>query len=351
MGTNDMSAKVNSPMKISGRELVECTVDCDALIVAAGFEERALKVIDVVKNRLPRRILVARYAQRLKENENTFKRMVEIVSEQGRAAIEVIDFDPRAPDKYLANLRDFAVGLRPIMEHEVWVDISAFAMQGICATLAAVREALGPAVIRVLYTEAELYYPRKSDVEKKGEAYDALSREMSANLIPKRFAGMANETSTCLLLFAGYEKHRSVGVVDQLNPAKVVLIFGKPPREDLQWRLAWSQRLHDPIRASRPTSSEVISTLDPMEALQVLSEYYGYLFSDHNIAVTPLCSKMQAVAVYLFWERYRDVQLVFPLPVSYLPGRFSERTGAVFEWRLPSPGEVGKLVVSPLSRN
>ena len=43
------------------------------------------------------------------------------------------------------------------------------------------------------------------------------------------------------------------------------------------------------------------------------------------------------------------MQIVFPLPVSYLPKRFSEGSVAMFEWLLPTPAQVGDLIVSPLS--
>lgn len=151
---------------------------------------------------------------------------------------------------------------------------------------------------------------------------------------------------TCLVVFAGYEAHRSLGVVDELNPSKLVLVFGRPDREDLGWRLGWSEEIHGELKKTRPTAKEIVSTLDPMESVRLLSTYYDYLFADHNVAVAPICSKMQCVGCYLFWERFRDVQLVFPLPITYLPKEFSMGVGRTFLFELPRATELAGLVPS-----
>ncbi len=80
----------------------------------------------------------------------------------------------------------------------------------------------------------------------------------------------------------------------------------------------------------------------------MLNKFYGFMFADHNIAVAPICSKMQGVACYLFWERYRDVQLVFPLPVSYLPRRFSAGVGETYQFALPDAEEMAAVTPSAL---
>ncbi len=258
-------------------------------------------------------------------------------------AVTVVDFDPRRPDEYLQNLKTALLQWRPDVTGEVWTDITALPMQGICATLAAIRGALPGLVAQVLYTEALEYFPTKSEVTKGEAPLASLSQEMSGNLIPKHFGGSSSALSTCLIVFAGYEKHRSIGVVDELNPSRLVLVFGEPARRELKWRLKWSRKLHDGLRDTRPTSSEVASTLDPLESLRLLNSYYGFLFADHNIAVSPICSKMQCVAVYMFWERYRDVQLVFPLPVTYLPYRFSRGHRDTFVFTLPAPSDMAAL--------
>lgn len=363
---------------------------CALLIVAAGFEERSLRVIEKMAPHLPKRLVVVQYPPGIRENDATAVRVEAVLNQLSAAvAVDTVVMDARRPDDYLQLLRATLSKCRPDAVGEAWVDVSALPMQGICTTLAAVRETLPALGVRVLYTEARAYFPTKREVaavnslsvsldnqlrgdgsgsgavtarrapHAKGASalapdrqdllvMPAMSQEMSGNLIPKHFAGSSGETATCLIVFAGYEKHRSIGVVDELNPSKLVLVFGQPQRQELKWRMAWSEKLHEQLAANRPTAREIVSTLNPLEALSMLNKFYGFMFADHNIAVAPICSKMQGVACYLFWERYRDVQLVFPLPVSYLPRRFSAGVGETYQFALPDAEEMAAVTPSAL---
>jgi hypothetical protein len=345
-----MTKTVKAPTKVTAESLRKRAKQCAVLIVAAGFERRAPRVLEMFDGELPARVVLVQYTPGVKENDDNYRRMHDMFTNTSRQTrFSSVLLNPIHPDEYLQDLKLTLLNWRPDAVGEVWIDVSALPMQAICATLAAVREVLTALAVRVLYTEAAEYYPTKKQVSSaEQQRPSALSQEMSGNLIPKHFAGSSSEVATCLMLFAGYEKHRSIGVVEELNPSKVVLLFGQPPREDLRWRLKWSRALHASIRENTPTSEETVSTLSPLESLVVLCRYYGFLFADHNVAISPVCSKMQCVAAYLMWERYRDVQLVFPLPVSYLPHQFSERYRDTYEFNLPSPSEVSAVVPSPL---
>lgn len=337
------------PTKTSPQELRNDAKRCAVLVVAAGFEDRARRVLGILKGTEITRIVLVRYTEGIKENDDTFTVMqAEVARHPNRRTVRTVTLDLRRPDGYLDELKATLTQWRPDSTGEVWVDISALAMQGICATLAAVRAALPGLVVQVLYTEAAEYHPTKAEAAKGDEGVVALSKEMACNLIPKQFAGTSSAVSTCLIVFAGYEKHRAFGVVDELNPSRLALFYGEPPGNEMRWRLHWSKKLHEQLHQSRHSASETVSTLNPLASLKLLNTYYGYLFANHNIAVSPICSKMQCVGCYLFWERYRDVQLVFPLPVTYLPEHFSMRYRDTFRFTLPSADGLTVLAESPL---
>ena len=337
------------PASVNGETVRELIANCEVLVVAAGFEARARRVLDLIRGRVPRRVVAVHYPEgAIEQNDETFEYMARALRESGALVVEVT-LDATRPDEYLEKLRQVFYRWRPDTAGEVWIDISALPMQGICATLAAVREVMPGVACRVAYTEAEEYFPTEEQVKADagGEMpLVALSKEMSTNLIPKRFGGVSSDVLTCLIVFAGYEAHRSFGVVDELNPSKLVLVYGRPVRGDWEWRISWSRSIHEELRKTRPTADEVVSTLDPMESLVLLNRYYDYLFADHNLAVSPICSKMQCVGCYLFWERFRDVQLVFPLPITYLPKEFSSAYGQTFVFKLPGAAEVAGMVRS-----
>jgi hypothetical protein len=342
------AVKAKPPAKVSPENLRKAVGNCALLMVAAGFETRARRVLEMLETKVPQRVVLIRYSPALKENEQSFERMMSSLARTD-AVVEVVPIDARRPDEFLHRLRTVLLRWRPDAFGDVWLDVSALPMQGICSSLAAVREVLPNLGVRVMYTEAAKYFPTKSEASAaEGKALSAMSQEMSTNLIPKHFGGSSTAVSTCLIVFAGYEKHRSFGVVDELNPSKLVLIFGRPGNEQLAWRLPWSEKLHEDLVGRCPTAIDVVSTLDPLKSITLLNTYYSFLFADHNIAVAPICSKMQCVASYLFWERYRDVQLVFPLPVTYLPRRFSEQSKDTFTFSLPTVTEMSELTASLL---
>lgn len=331
-----------SPTIVRRAELRQRASNCGLLILASGFEDRALTVLRSLRGDVPQRTILISFPEGTAENDAAAKEMGERISGT-TSDHERITFDPYQPEPFITNLRDTLYRWGPDTFGEIWLDISGLPMHGICIVLALVRQRFSNPV-RVLYTEANEYYPKRSETSIAADQPPAaLSKEMAANVIPSIFAGSATDSLTCLVVFAGYERHRVVGIVDELNPSKLVLVYGRPEREELDWRLGWSERLHRDLATMRPTSSEVVSTLDPLQSLTVLREYYDYLFEDHNFVIAPVCSKMQAVAASLFWERFRDVQLAFPVPVAYLPGRFSRGARSTFEWLVPPANQIAEF--------
>ena len=349
MMTMETGTETGRPVSVDGGVLGRLVAHCEIFVVAAGFEARARRVLELAKGRVPKRVVAVRYPEgAIAQNDETFRYIGSVLRDSDAAVVDVT-LDATRPDEYLGELRRVLWRWRPETTGEVWIDISALPMQGICATLAAVREVMPGLVCRVAYTEAGEYYPSEEHVKSDADGemrLVALSKEMWTNLIPKKFGGASSDVMTCLIVFAGYEPHRSFGVVEELNPSKLVLAYGRPVRADLEWRLAWSRRIHEELKKARPTADEVVTTLDPVETLVLLSRYYDYLFADHNLAVAPICSKMQCVGCYLFWERFRDVQLVFPLPITYLPKKFSSEHGQTFLFRLPGGADVARMVRS-----
>ena len=338
-----------TPVAVGGDVLREMVAECDVLVVAAGFEARARRLLGLIRERVPKRVVAVHYPSgAIAENDQTFEYIRSLLGDEGCSVVDVM-LDAGRPDEYVTELKGVLRRWRPDMRGELWVDISALPMQGICATLAAVRSAMPGVTCRVAYTEADVYFPTEEQVKADAAGKRplvALSKEMSTNLIPKQFGGASSDVLTCLVVFAGYEAHRSLGVVDELNPSKLVLVYGRPDREDLGWRLSWSRSIHEELKKARPTADEVVSTLSPMESLVLLNRYYDYLFADHNMAVSPICSKMQCVGCFLFWERFRDVQLVFPLPITYLPKEFSSKYRQTYLFQLPSVARTSGLVSS-----
>ncbi len=341
-----MTKRGHAPIVINEAASRRRVRHCAVLIVAAGFEDRSRRALDIIQTNTPENVILVNYEPgSISQNDDTFRIMYEHLRGTG-SAVTVTTLNPHRIDDFIDSLKSALWRWRPEIVGEVWVDISGLPMQAICGALVSVRESLPGVVVQVIYTEAAEYFPTEEELRIATESSaspSALSKEMYGNLIPKKFAGYSDDVLTCLLVFAGYEVHRALGVVDELNPSKLVLLFGEPDQKDRQWRTGWSKDIHSELARTRPTATEVVSTLDPIASLMHLCEYYNFLFADHSISIAPICSKMQCVATYLLWERYRDVQLVFPLPVTYLPRRFSTGCGRTFLYELPAPADVSLM--------
>jgi hypothetical protein len=176
---------------------------------------------------------------------------------------------------------------------------------------------------------AKSYQPSREEYErmkeKAGEEdIESLPRsmalEISRNLVLAEFAGhRSRDARSCLVIFAVYEIHRSSGVIGAVNPALLLLLYGRPGTSGIDWRTDLSKQLHRRFEKNRRTDAEVVSTLDPFDAVRLLEQYHGYLKDDYDLVISPICSKMNRIAAYMFWERYGEVQLKFPLPIGCDP--------------------------------
>lgn len=316
---------------------------CELLIVTAGFEDRALEVLRRLHKVEIQRIALIRYKNGPKQNDASFTKANQLLNNAKH--VTILDLNLAKPHilerealKRLSKLKRSETG-------EVWVDISALPTHGICMILKTVRDLYPRSRIKVLYTEATEYYPTRQEYERfsiscggKGleNLPDTLTREVRETLILSSFAGFTiRQDRTCLFLFAGYEKHLSLGAIESLNPSKLVIMYGDPGKPELHWRYKLSRELHENLVTEVERAEECVSTLDVNQCFNLLDSYYQMLYDDYSLCIAPTNSKMQAVATYLVWEKYPDIQLCFPLPIAYLPERFSKGVGRVFSCDMP----------------
>ena len=340
---------IKPAVEVSGEALrEEIGAYAGMFICCAGYEERALHSAKIVGRPNAARLFVIRLVGGDAANEAAFSAAQAHFG--GLADEEVIDYDlARIPSAGQELNRVFSKVVLP-HHQRIYVDISGLPGHGICQLLFALRERFRSNDIVCIYTAASEYYPQKHEYIKsltpEGELEadalpDSLTYEASDNLILPAFQGFSvKQEKTCLFLLAGFEKHRSVTVVESINPTRLVLIYGTPPSEELRWREELSRKLHADLFTNVPRAEESVMTLDIPGLCNVLEEYYSMLYDEMSVVLCPINSKLQTVASYLFWERYRDVQLCFPLPVQYLPSRSSLGHGSIFSFSLPPVPQV-----------
>ena len=313
--------------------------DCDLLILAAGFEDRALYFLSNSNFKKDAHCILIEFPNHPEFNSNIYTTYFNKASELfAKEKIHIVQLGENSIQSFEKDLNIQLLEL-PRSINKVWIDISGMPTYAVCITLNSVRTFYPAQTQNIIYSAAESYFPTFEEHEKlsKESANNeefvprAMAMEMSEVLILETFSGhRSKEGISCLAVFPGYDANRTGGVIDSINPSMLLFLFGDPDGSDLKWRLNLSKQLHRKFESTRKTAVEVVSTLDPNQSLNVLEEYYGFLFEDYDFTIAPICSKMQVVGTFLFWERYKEVQLVFPLPVGYDLAKKPLGTSATF---------------------
>jgi hypothetical protein len=320
---HDVCSEVELLDKIS-----RVTEEVDALIVAAGFEERAFKVLPDGKFKQDAHCILIRFENSVTGNDEVFDRF-HVVAQQHftPSNLHVIALSHGDLGRFEEDLGNLIVTL-PRSLRRFAIDVSGIPSYAICATLRVVRVHRSEERQTVFYTAAIQYNPTREEYDRlSARSPDeiellpkSMALEMAENLVPDSFAGYrSHNAKTCLVVFAGYEAHRSTGVIEAINPSLLLLLYGRPGDDSLGWRLDLSRKLHRKFERGRRAATEVVSTLHVRESLDTLQLYYDYLIDDYDFVVSPICSKMHVIATYLFWEMYGEVQLTFPIPIGYNP--------------------------------
>lgn len=300
---------------------------CELLILAAGFEDRAFEFISKTSFSINANCILIEFKFDIDENKEVHSRFNEKVeSKFSKDRIFRINIDQEFPQNFEKQLKNTLPRILPFTG-EAWIDISGLPTHAICSTLRLSRKYFPNKEQIIVYTAAKEYFPTKNEYQKLKKSLSnreidflppTMALEMSEVLMLEGFSGhRSKEGISCLAVFAGYDVDRSSGVIESINPSTLLLLYGTPGNDEIQWRQELSKDLHKRFESTRKTASETVSTLDPQESIDALEEYYEYLFEDYDFTVSPVCSKMQAVAVYLFWEKYKEVQIVFPMPLGY----------------------------------
>lgn len=329
-----MTSSAKSPYAKRAIDLASSDFDAlirraDVFIFAAGFEARARRVplaVSAVK-----KVVVVAYRGGPNENDESYQLAFDRFGKT--KGFEVCELNLSHAESFEQRFEESLRTITELESGELVMDISGMPNFAICIAVAKIRQVFPAVQLRLLYTEAEEYFPTKKDYEKLKQRSirrptdlmpDYLSTKAVTMFMPSLFSGVTlGQNDTCLMVFAGYEPHRTNCAIEALNPSKLVLIYSEPGRPDLEWRYDLSRLMHRGIDDQVKKTEEKSSTSEVDDNLALILRYYEYLYDDHTIAVCPINSKVQSVAAALAWETYPDIQLNFPIPAQYLPQQFT----------------------------
>ena len=317
--------------------------ESDRLVLCAGFEARAVAVLDSVCVRGSRSsAVVVEYEPAYEDNKR--EAIAKMCREAGVEAGWVV-YDRRSP-----RGAGETVARRLAGATRVYIDISAMSrMLAVQVIVALARRECGLAGVHVLYTEAGSYPPTKEEVEGGTARQGMVNSYISSGVwelaaIPELSAPAALNEAMRLVAFPSFNPAQLELLFQELQPTFVDLISGVPPRGENAWRPEAIRRLNaKAVGGLRGVGHYSASTLDYRETLRLLLRIYDERVAFDRIVISPSGSKMQSVAVALARSFLRDIQIVYPTPQIFLePRRHTLGAKQIYELDLGTFAGIGQ---------
>ena len=316
-----------------------------AFIAAYGFEKRCLGWCRCQSSREKplSEALVFKYVH--PKGPNKIEPLRNLLAGLGVKKPSDIPFDYDTPQEIEDRLER---SLGNVNADEIVLDISGMTKILILLTLCKLQHF--PGALRVIYSEAEDYCPSRKQ-------YNAVKGKMAAtakfpsrgceDLIRLRCLSsirMQGQPVT-LVAFTSFNEKLVSHMLGHMSPHRLLLINGRPPREDYKWREEATQYIHQKYLLEYPNDNpldgtgllkRVTSTLDYRETVGALN----HIYSTHGIHERIVCaatgSKMQTVGLFLAKMLHSDISVEYPTPDSYFVKGMSTGVRQVHELILPN---------------
>jgi hypothetical protein len=335
-------------------------------VCALGFEPRCLAIPEFLANKgaKVRRATYLEYGTNRADNHANFAQLTKYLSSVC-SIVESLEIDDAGfVDRFRATIQLAEAESREGMLPLVLLDISVFANRAVFRCIKALLER--EIDLRVVYAEAMTYRPARGEFNSELDAAHAadvtlgLEQGVGDIRISRDFPGQQLEQlPDCVILFPSFNAERSKSVLAKVDPAlvtapsrNVIWVIGKPPAEEHAWR-AQAMRANNQILPD--ALSFEVSTFDYKETLKLLYNIYEQRFEGHNVTVSPLGSKMQALGVALFCMMHPDVRVIYSVPERYTAEFYSDGCKALWQIQFGAVaslrsvlGEVGKIAMVPL---
>ncbi len=241
----------------------------------------------------------------------------------------------------------FERSLENIEADEIVLDISGMAKILILLTLCKLERF--PGVVRIIYSEAEDYCPSRKQfnaVKGKMAATAKYPSRGCEDLIRLRCLSSIRMQGqpTTLVAFASFNEKLVAHMLGHMSPHRLLLINGRPPREDYKWRERATQYIHQKYLLEYANDNPLddtglleraTSTLDYRETVLTLEHIYKMNGLYERIICAATGSKMQTVGLFLAKALHSDIQIEYPTPDSYFVKGMSTGVRQVHELLFP----------------
>jgi len=314
---------------------------CDVLLCVLGFEERCLSIPEhLARNGCTAdRVILLKYGTNPQDNIRNLPALSKALGKIS-SHVDQLDADseefPFVLRSLLSSVKRQDVRVKP----NVIFDISVAANRLILLCLKILLDNANS--LCVLYSEAKVYHPTEAEYSSKPETWlsdDALALERGVLRVvvsPEHPGHHPDPLPDCIILFPTFKRDRSLAVISAVDPAlniapgkKIVWLLGIPHLSQDQWRIEAMRKINSLDNESVP--QHAVSTFDYKETLVRLEKIYQERWKDHKITVSPLGSKLQALATSIFCYLHPDVRVMFAVPKEYNATNFSDGYKALWK--------------------
>ena len=294
----------------------------DALILCAGFEDRAIELLKRIASTTNDQINIIIYDYRPYVDENRLTEIKCICDIRG-IPFHVIGYDRENP----ANAGDVLWDSIRDIQGRLYIDISGMSRLLIVQILESLhRNKQNYDNVSILYSEAAEYPPSKEEYGKESTGRPPYLAEtvmfissgvFEATLVPELASVVMQGQPIRLISFPSFNTQQLVTLRSEIQPNCYVFIHGIPVLNENKWRTDAIRILNDIDNI--PCKEEYyLSTLKYEETLNTLLDLYKKYNCNERILIAPTGSKMQTVAVGLFRAYMKDTQIVYPTPITFL---------------------------------
>lgn len=158
--------------------------------------------------------------------------------------------------------------------------------------------------------------------EKNSESYSIGVKKIAAL---RGFEGDIRARNDLLILLLGYEGYRSLAVLNRHEPYKALALVGDPKNDERQEYIEIAKKNNSFLLDHNMVIESSVSSIEhPFIIFQEIENSINNFINNlekkesegYNIFISPLGTKIQTIALYIYWLKHPDVQIVYPFPTK-----------------------------------
>lgn len=190
-----------------------------------------------------------------------------------------------------------------IENFDICLDISTFNRQNLLTILFLLRMKFKQKIFKCYYT-----IPKDTNINISKCAHTAAN-------VPFFGGKQSIDKNKLLLLLVGYEYDRPMYLWEKIEPSKTIIAVGDKPTD--KKFLVNNRKVVSSIKKRINAEEVSVSARDPYKAKQDIEKIIKENMEDYNIIISPMNTKLQTLGLYLAWENFPEVQIVYSCPESF----------------------------------